>query len=80
MDTRPYWIGRCALAAQGGEMRLTEVEKKARGLGLKDTWKFSKKELIKTIQRTEGNFDCFGTVKDRNCAQMACCWRPDCLR
>ena len=61
-------------------MRLSEIEKKARGLGVKDTWKFSKKELIKAIQRIEGNSDCFGNVKDRDCVQMACCWRLDCLR
>jgi len=61
-------------------MRLGEVEKKARGMGIRDTWKFSKKELIKTIQRKEGNFDCFGSAKNNSCGQMACCWREDCLR
>ncbi len=60
-------------------MRLIEIEKKARNLGIKDTWKFSKKDLVKTIQRKEGNFDCFGTAIN-NCDQMACCWRNDCLR
>ena len=60
-------------------MRLAEVEKKARGIGLKDTWKYSKKELIKTIQRKEGNFDCYGSSKG-GCAQTGCCWREDCLR
>lgn len=60
-------------------MRLMEIEKKARSLGIKDTWKYSKKELIKTIQRQEGNFDCFGTATT-SCDQWACCWRSDCLR
>ncbi|MFA5145177.1 MAG: SAP domain-containing protein [Candidatus Omnitrophota bacterium] len=60
-------------------MRLSEIEKKARSMGVKDTWKYSKRELIKTIQRKEGNFDCFGTARG-NCGQMACCWRPDCVR
>ncbi|MDD4979987.1 MAG: SAP domain-containing protein [Candidatus Omnitrophica bacterium] len=60
-------------------MRLIEIEKKARGLGVKDTWKYSKKDLIKTIQRKEGNFDCFATAK-RGCDQLACCWRADCLK
>ena len=60
-------------------MRLSEIEKKAKGMGVKDTWKYSKKDLIKTIQRKEGNFDCFGTAKG-NCIQMACCWRPDCIK
>lgn len=60
-------------------MRLSEIEKKARQVGVRDTWKFSKKDLIKTIQVKEGNFDCFGTALD-NCDQMACCWRTDCIR
>jgi hypothetical protein len=60
-------------------MRLSEIEKKARSLGIKDTWKFSKKDLIKNIQRSEGNFDCFGNGKS-GCDQMACCWRSDCVR
>lgn len=60
-------------------MRIAEIEKKAKGLGIRDTWKFSKKELIKNIQRKEGNFDCFGTAIN-SCAQTACCWRPDCIK
>lgn len=60
-------------------MRLSEIEKKAHELGVKDTWRLSKKEVIKTIQRKEGNFDCFGSARG-GCDQMACCWRSDCLR
>lgn len=60
-------------------MRLSEIEKKARGIGVKETWRFSKKDLIKLIQRTEGNFDCFGSAGS-SCSQMACCWRSDCLK
>ena len=60
-------------------MRLTEIEKKARAAGIKDTWKYSKKDLIKNIQRKEGNFDCFGTATTY-CDQWICCWRQDCLR
>jgi hypothetical protein len=60
-------------------MRLVDIEKKARTLGLKDTWKYSKKDLIKTIQHKEGNFDCFGTAANF-CDQQACCWRDDCLK
>lgn len=60
-------------------MRLIEIEKKARSLGIKDTWKFSKKDLIRTIQRKEGNFDCFGTAIN-SCDQIACSWRSDCIK
>jgi hypothetical protein len=60
-------------------MRLSEIEKKAKNLGIKDTWKYSKNELIKTIQRKEGNFDCFATAQN-HCDQMSCAWRQDCLK
>jgi len=60
-------------------MRLMEIEKKARSLGIKDTWKYSKKDLIRAIQRKEGNFDCFGTAVNY-CDQFACLWRQDCLK
>ena len=60
-------------------MRLIEIEKKARTVGIKDTWKYSKKDLIKTIQRQEGNFDCFASAGSY-CDQFVCCWRGDCLR
>ena len=60
-------------------MRLSEIEKKARQVNIKDTWKYSKKDLIKSIQRAEGNFDCFGQAKG-SCDQMVCCWRNDCIK
>ncbi len=60
-------------------MRLSEIEKKARNLSIKDTWKYSKKELIKKIQKAEGNFDCFATAI-HFCDQNDCLWRIDCLR
>ena len=60
-------------------MRLAEIEKKAKKVGIKDTWKFSKKDLIRQIQRKEGNFQCFGTAVNF-CDQMACCWRADCIK
>lgn len=60
-------------------MRLSEIEKKAKSLGIKDTWRLSKKELVKTIQRKEGNFDCFASART-SCDQMVCSWRGDCIK
>ncbi|MFA5090352.1 MAG: SAP domain-containing protein [Candidatus Omnitrophota bacterium] len=59
-------------------LRLSEIEKKARTLGIKDTWRHTKTELIRSIQRKEGNFDCFGTAGG-SCNQLSCCWREGCL-
>jgi hypothetical protein len=61
-------------------MRLAEIEKKARSLGVRDTWRYSKKDLIRYIQRNEGNPVCFATPTNGVCNQMACCWRSDCLK
>lgn len=60
-------------------MRLSEIEKKAKRIGLTDTWKYNKKELIKEIQLKEGNSPCFASRKNR-CEQSVCCWREECLR
>ena len=60
-------------------MRLSDIDKKARDKGIKDIWKYSKKELIRAIQKSEGNFSCFATARN-GCSQIACCWREDCLR
>ncbi len=34
--------------------------------------------LIRSIQRAEGNYDCFRRAQDR-CDQFDCAWRPYCL-
>ncbi len=70
-----------ALRSKEGEriMRLSAIEKKARGLGIKDTWKFTREELVRQIQKSEGFIPCYATGR-RICAQMECCWREDCLR
>ena len=38
----------------------------------------SKTELIRSIQRKEGNFDCFGSTPVAVCDQHQCLWRDDC--
>ncbi len=38
-----------------------------------------KENIIRAVQRTEGNFDCFGTAKEGICDQLNCLWREDCL-
>jgi hypothetical protein len=39
----------------------------------------SKTDLIRQIQRQEGNFDCFGSASEGVCDQSGCLWRDDCL-
>jgi hypothetical protein len=60
-------------------MKMEEVRAKAKVLGIKKTFGLSKAELIRSVQKAEGNFDCFGTAQDE-CDQYQCCFREDCLR
>lgn len=42
--------------------------------------KLKKSDLIRSIQRAEGNFDCFGTAASGVCDQIGCVWRTDCFK
>jgi phage terminase small subunit len=59
-------------------MTVKELLKMAKELGIKPGG-LRKAELIKSIQSTEGNFDCFGTAIDY-CDQSGCLFRDDCLK
>ena len=39
----------------------------------------AKDDLIRAIQRAEGNFDCYGSAVNGYCDQEGCLWREDCL-
>ena len=58
-------------------MKMAEVQKKAKGLGLVPDKKIRKSDLIRSIQRAEGNTPCFGTAV-ANCPYLDCCFREDC--
>lgn len=53
------------------------IKKKAKALGVEFS-KMGKLELIREIQRKEGNFPCFGTATEY-CDRLDCCFREDCL-
>jgi hypothetical protein len=60
-------------------MKIQDVRARAKALGLKKTFGLSKTELIRRVQKAEGNFDCFGSAKEY-CDQFRCCFREDCFR
>ncbi|MDI6780832.1 MAG: SAP domain-containing protein [bacterium] len=60
-------------------MKLDEIKGKAKGLGIV-CGKMKKEDIIREIQVSEGNFDCFGTAVNNECDQETCCWREDCLK
>lgn len=59
-------------------MTLKEVKDRAKPYDIK-AGKMKKDEIIRAIQRAEGNFDCFGTAVSGNCSQKDCLWQEDCL-
>lgn len=59
-------------------MKLKNIEALAKAKGIKiDNMK--KAELIRAIQKAEGNFDCFASATAGFCDQPDCIWRKDCL-
>ena len=57
-------------------MTVKEIRKKARGLHVANYSRLNKAELIRAVQRTEGNQECFLQITD--CRQDDCCWWGDC--
>jgi hypothetical protein len=59
-------------------MTLKMIKEIAKEKGLK-TGNMKKENIIRSIQRAEGNFDCFKTAAAGECDQINCLWRADCL-
>lgn len=59
-------------------MKLEDVRNIAESRGI-HPGKHSKSKLIKMLQTSEGNFDCFATAYDGVCDQLVCLWRKDCF-
>jgi hypothetical protein len=59
-------------------MNMQEIRDIAKSMGIK-TSKVKKVDLVKSIQKTEGNNECFSTAMDGNCGQLDCLWRTDCF-
>lgn len=58
-------------------MKMKDVRSMAKALGINSFGK-TKADLIKEIQRKEGNFDCYGTAEGY-CDQDECVFRDSCL-
>jgi hypothetical protein len=58
-------------------MNMDELRMIARERGIK-TGKMKKGDLIRAIQREEGNSDCFGEEPSNACSQAGCLWYGDC--
>jgi len=60
-------------------MNLKEIKDMAKSQDIK-VGNMKKENIIRAIQRAEGNFDCFGSAITGECNQMNCIWRGDCLK
>lgn len=59
-------------------MNVQEIRALARTRGLRPR-NLNKRDLVRFIQRDEGNFDCFATAYEGACDQQGCIWRKDCF-
>lgn len=60
-------------------MTVKQIKEIAKAKGIK-VGNMKKENIIRAIQRAEGNFDCFGTATAGICDQYNCLWREDCLK
>jgi len=54
--------------------QLKEIAK-SKGMTVKN---MKQENIIRLIQRAEGNVDCFGTARAEECCQYNCAWYPHC--
>lgn len=47
--------------------------------GMRGVSRLRKADLVRAIQKDEGNYPCFGTAHGQ-CDRTDCLWRGDCLR
>jgi len=59
-------------------MNMKDVKMVAKDRGV-NPGRMKKEELIRNIQKAEGNPQCFNTNFSNQCGQEECLWRGDCL-
>jgi hypothetical protein len=60
-----------------GKMKFNEIRKMAKDLEI-STYRMNKTDIIREIQRTENNIECFGTERVDYCGEDGCLWKHDC--
>jgi hypothetical protein len=60
-------------------MKMQEVRALARSMGIR-IGGLTKTGAIRKLQRSEGNFDCFGRAVDGYCDQVGCLFHEDCMK
>ncbi len=60
-------------------MKINEIRKMAKKMGI-NSFGLKKIEIIRKIQEKEGNIPCFATERVKDCNELNCLWREDCLK
>lgn len=60
-------------------MNMQEVKTIAKNHSIKPG-KLKKGDLIRLIQKSEGNFQCYASASSGECDQLDCVWRVDCFK
>lgn len=58
-------------------MNMQEIKAIAQQKGVK-AGSLKKAELVRAIQRAEGNEECFAMGRSASCGQSECLWKGDC--
>jgi len=61
-------------------MRIKDVRERGQAMGMVGLERMRMGDLIRAIQKAEGNSDCYGAAWRFDCLQTDCCWRQDCLK
>jgi hypothetical protein len=56
---------------------MSDIKEMGKKLGV-NAAKMQKPELIRAIQKAEGNIPCFATGLT-SCSELKCCWRDECI-
>lgn len=71
---------RIQLYTKGGVVKLQEIRELARRRGI-EVGKMKKKiDIVRAIQKDEGNDECFMTERASVCDQTGCLWIEDCTK
>ena len=54
------------------------IRRMAKSMGI-NTYQMKKTDIIRSIQKKEGNIDCYGTPRVESCQELTCSWREGCL-
>jgi hypothetical protein len=76
--TKTFHVTKTPKSGNGDTITLKAVKDLAKSKGI-NPGKMKKAEIIKNIQRVEGNFDCFGSATAGYCDQQGCLWITICL-